>query len=381
MQTPCPRRYDIIDNPTDLERLAAELERETTIAVDLEADSMFHYKERVCLIQLAVPGRNFILDTVAVEDLACLRPVFRDTGIKKVFHGADYDVRSLYRDFEIRVNPLFDTQLACRFLGMKETGLDAVLKNMFDIGLNKKFQRKDWSRRPLPEEMLKYAVEDVCNLLPLAEQLENQLRDLDRSAWVREECRLLSNVRAAPFGQRPLFLNCKGAGRLEPLGLAVLEGLLSFRQELARTKDRPLFKVFSHETLLKLAQDRPGTLADLQQTAALSATQIERYGREILATIKSGMRTPAAQLPSYPRKKPQTLSTAASTRLQALRRWRDSKARRLKIEPSLICSKSALMNVALQRPKDVDELEAIPELRQWQRKNFGMEIVAALLKN
>jgi ribonuclease D len=381
MQINCPRRFEIIDNLKDLERLAAELERETVIGVDLEADSMFHYKERVCLIQLAVPGRNFLLDTVAAADLACLRPVFRNPAVMKVFHGADYDIRSLYRDFEIRINPLFDTQLACRFLGMKETGLEAVLKNLFGIVLDKKFQRKDWSRRPLPEEMLSYAVEDVCHLLPLAERLEEELRAAGRSAWVREECRLLSKVRPAAAEQRPLFLGCKGAGRLDPQGLAVLEGLLAFRQETARLKDRPLFKVFGHETLLKLAASRPVSLDELQQTAALSPTQLERHGREILAVIKSGLRTPAAQLPSYPRKKPQNLPAAASARLQALRRWRDVKARQLKIDPSLVCSKAAMIHVALVKPKGPGELEAVPELRQWQRKCFSGEIVAALVKN
>jgi ribonuclease D len=127
--------------------LADELGREAVIGVDLEADSMFHFQERVCLLQIAIPGRNIVVDTVALSDLSALRPVFRDPAIKKVFHGADYDVRSLYRDFDIRINNLFDTQLACCFLGFKETGLEAVLKNLFAVTLNKKFQRKDWSRR------------------------------------------------------------------------------------------------------------------------------------------------------------------------------------------------------------------------------------------
>ena len=117
-------RYDIIDTPSDLETLAAALEQEPLLGIDLEADSMYHFQEKVCLIQLATAQRNVIIDTIAIRDLSPLKPVFRNPDIRKVFHGADYDVRSLYRDFEIRINALFDTQLACRFLGFKETGLE-----------------------------------------------------------------------------------------------------------------------------------------------------------------------------------------------------------------------------------------------------------------
>jgi len=102
-------RHDIVTSPAELDDLADALGREAVIGVDLEADSMFHFQEQVCLLQIAIPGRNVVVDTVALSDLSALRPVFRDPAIKKVFHGADYDVRSLYRDFDIRINNLFDT--------------------------------------------------------------------------------------------------------------------------------------------------------------------------------------------------------------------------------------------------------------------------------
>jgi ribonuclease D len=372
----CARRHEVVDAPRDLERLAADLAAAPAIAVDLEADSMYHYRERVCLIQMAVPGgRNVLIDTMALADLGPLKPVFRDAGIRKIFHGADYDVRSLFRDFEIRIQQLFDTQLACRFLGYKETGLEAVLKNLFGIVLDKKFQRKDWSQRPLPPEMLAYAVADACHLLPLAERLEAELRAAGRLAWVREECRLLSQVRPAAPEERPLFMTCKGAGRLDPRGLAVLEGLLAYRRELARAKDRPLFKVFGHESLVKIAEARPASLEELKRAAALSPGQVERYGREILAIVKAGLKVPAGQLPVYPRKRPEPLPPAAAAKLESLRRWRDAKGRQLKLDPSLVCSKAALIAIAVKRPKSDAELEGIPELRQWQRRAFGAEIL------
>jgi ribonuclease D len=373
-------RYDIIDTPSDLETLAAALEQETLLGIDLEADSMYHFQEKVCLIQLAAAQRNVIIDTIAIRDLAPLKPVFRNPDIRKVFHGADYDVRSLYRDFDIRINALFDTQLACRFLGLKETGLEAVLKNIFGVTVDKKYQRKDWSMRPLPAAMLAYAAADVRYLVPLAQRLEAELKAKDRLPWVNEECRLLSKVRPSAADERPLFLSCKGAGRLDPRGLAVLENLLKLRRQLARRKDRPPFKVFNPDTLLALAESRPQDLEALEQIRILSATQIERHGRDVLAAIRKALDLPTSQLPRYPRQKPKTMPAVVSNRIQILRSWRETQARRLKLDPSLICSKTTLSALAERRPLKAEELADLNGLRQWQRKAFGKEIIAALQK-
>jgi ribonuclease D len=370
--------YEIITTERQLIDMADELQQEPVVGFDLEADSMFHFKERVCLVQLATPRRHAILDTLALKDLSPLKPLFRDARIRKVFHGADYDVRSLFRDFDIRITNLFDTQLACRFLGFRETGLEAVLKNLFAVALDKKYQRKDWSRRPLPRQMLDYAVSDARYLPPLAERLTAELQEKGRLAWVDEECRILSKVRPGLTDGTPLFMSCKGAGRLEPRSLAVLEELLALRRRVAREKDRPMFKVFNAESLLALADAKPSTTAELEKTGALSPSQIERYGEAILAAIGTALRLPAAQLPRYPRKTSRAISAATSERIQSLRRWRDAAARRLKIEPALVCSRAAMAAVAVRKPAQPEELAEVAELRNWQRKMFGREILAAL---
>jgi ribonuclease D len=297
-----------------------------------------------------------------------------------VFHGADYDVRSLYRDFDIRIHNLFDTQVACRFLGYEETGLEAVLRNIFGINVDKKYQRKDWSRRPLPEEMLAYAASDVRHLAPLAQKLTADLEAAGRLAWVKEECRLLSKVRPSSNHDQPLFLNFKGAGRLDARSLAVLEELLALRVRIAREKDRPLFKVFSPDTLLQLAAKKPETPEALRESGSLSETQAKLHGREILAAVRAALELPAAQLPRYPYRKQKVVPASVSDRIQALRTWRDHTARRLKIDPSLIASKATMLAVAERRPTKAEELSEVEELRQWQRKAFGKDIVGALGK-
>jgi ribonuclease D len=121
----------MIDSIPKLEKFAGRLEKQKIIGVDLEADSMYHFKEKVCMIQIATQHATAVIDPLQIKNLSVLKPVFRRADIQKIFHGADYDVRSLYRDFRISVNNLFDTELACRFLGYRESGLEAVLKNRF----------------------------------------------------------------------------------------------------------------------------------------------------------------------------------------------------------------------------------------------------------
>ena len=164
-----------------MEGVARILGRAKIIGVDLEADSLYHYYEKVCLLQIATETDSFVLDPLALRDLSSLRPVFSDPRIRKVFHGADYDIRSLYRDFHLEVENLFDTQLACRFLGLQETGLEAVLRNRFQVELNKKYQRADWSKRPLSPEMVEYAAMDGYYLIPLSRMLERELEEKGRS--------------------------------------------------------------------------------------------------------------------------------------------------------------------------------------------------------
>lgn len=197
--------YILVKGEEHLNSIAAGLKRERSIGVDIEADSMFHYLEKVCLIQISTRLQNIIVDPLSLDDLSPLAPVFSDPNIRKVFHGADYDMRSLYRDFGIEVNALFDTHIAAKFLGAPETGLAPLLKNRLGVAVDKKYQKKDWSLRPLPPAMLAYAAHDTCYLLPLSRILERELRDKDRLLWVEEECEFLCKVRPVPPNGDPLF--------------------------------------------------------------------------------------------------------------------------------------------------------------------------------
>jgi ribonuclease D len=373
-----PPTFDIITSADALAEFTAEAQKAATVAVDLEADSMYHYQEKVCLIQMAANGHTVVIDPLQIADLSTLRPVFADPSIRKVFHGADYDVRSLFRDHDIAINNLFDTQLASMYLGYKETGLESVVAYRYGVGLDKKYQKKDWSKRPLPEAMMRYAAWDVVFLIQLADDLTDELKAKERLTWVEEECSLLSRVRASDNHVTPRFLRVKGAGRLQPRQLAVLETLLEIRDSAARQKDRPLFKIIGNAALLKIATAIPDTLEALKETKFLSHLQVDMYGQAIVEGIQKAKAIAQNQLPVYPRQRSPRLSPRVPMRVKALKTWRDQMAKEMDLEPALLLNRALMRDVAIQKPKTMQELKSVPGIHRWQIEAYGQTMIAIL---
>jgi ribonuclease D len=370
----------IVDTEAALKKISAGLEENKVVAVDLEADSMYHFKEKVCLVQLATKTASFAVDPLQIKDLSALKPLFSNPAIKKIFHGADYDVRSLYRDFQMEIKNLFDTELACRFLGFKETGLDTVLKERFNLRLNKKFQKKDWSQRPLPADMIEYAAIDAIYLIPLAEILEKEINKKGRMKWIQEECENLCKVRHVSGCSEPLFLKFKGAGKLDSRDLAVLEALLSFRKTVAEKKDKPLFKIIRNESLLKITRATPATLKRLKEVHALSETQVDMYGKVLIEIVKKALKIPKKNQPVYPRKKGPVLEYAVTKRIKSLKSWRDATAQELELEPPMLFPKSLLTAIAVLNPRKLVDLNKIKEMKNWHKREFGGAILKVLQK-
>ncbi|OEU62810.1 MAG: 3'-5' exonuclease, partial [Desulfuromonadales bacterium C00003094] len=254
----------ILVDSSALAEFAAQLHREPVFAVDLEADSLHSYQDKVCLLQFSTATATVLVDPLAIGDLSSLKAVLADEAVRKVFHAADYDIRCLYRDFGIEINGLFDTMTACQFLGEDKVGLADILNKYFGVKLDKRYQRADWSKRPLEEGMVHYAAEDTRHLLQLTEQLEAQLVAKGRLAWAKEEFALLEQVRHNSTGG-PLFLRFKKANLLERRQLAVLEELLQWRNGEAQRRNCPPFKVLNNAPLLEVARAMPANMSALSR--------------------------------------------------------------------------------------------------------------------
>ena len=358
-------------------RLAAVVESamgQPRVAVDLESNGFFRYPERVCLVQLATEDSAYVIDPLSIDDAAPLGRLMSDPSVGKIFHSADYDIRSMDRDWGFRVRGLFDTSIAAAFAGSERLGLAAVLKEYLDVEVNKdkKLQRADWSLRPLPEEMLRYAAEDVLHLARLKATLDGKLARLGRTAWVREEVERLARVRHTPPDPEWGFLSVKGSRDLDGRGLAVLRSLHAFRENEAVKRDRPPFKVVSDAVITALAADPRGDLARVKG--------IGRYGHGRAAAgvrraIREGLRAQPVRRPKPPRPpEGERLSpkerTRARARLRLLKGWRAKRAAGLRLDPALIWPAASLERLAARPESLPAELEC-GDVRQWQRRELG----------
>src|SRR5579859_4207525 len=243
--------YRYISSPEELASLARHIADESLIAVDTEAASFHRYVDRIYLIQLSTRNETAVIDPLTVGDIGPLGAVLADPGVETIFHDADYDLRTLDRDYGVRARRLFDTRIAAQLLGEPAIGLAALLAKYQHVTLNKKYQRADWSRRPLTPEMLDYAATDTRYLPKLRDELRRQLEELGRLAWALEEFERLESLRfTAPPANGDAYLRIKGARALPRRGLALLRELVHWRDAVAAELDRASFRVMPNEALL-----------------------------------------------------------------------------------------------------------------------------------
>ncbi len=376
-----------VDTVAGFRAMLGHLRGEPALAVDTESNSLYAYQERVCLIQISVPGTDYLVDPLALDDLSALGPLLADPAVLKVLHGAEYDLSVLHRDFGFTLLNLFDTMWASRILGWPAHGLASLLQTHFGVRLDKKYQRANWGLRPLPPEQLNYARLDTHYLLPLYEIQARELAAKRRWPQARHRFASLAQTRYEAKGFDPEgFWRLPGIHDLDDVGRGVLRELYLFRDRCARSEDCPPFKVLSTTALLTLSERRPQSLEALRQMGGISARVIGAYGQGVLAAIRRGMARPLAWKersrvsngPTYgPNGRP---SAACQARFEALRAWRNAKAEARGVEPDIILPNQTLWLVAEGNPRSRADLAQGGLLARWQMDEFGDELLAVLKK-
>jgi len=363
----------------ELAGLVAALRGSRAVALDSESDSLYHHFEKVCLLQIAtVGGEAWLVDTLVLKDLQALAPVLADPRTVKVFHGADYDVVTLKRDFGFGFEELFDTMIAARFLGMPRIGLQALVQSELGVVLSKHAQTDDWSRRPLSPAQEAYALADVRHLLNLQARLEARLRERGRLAWVTEECAAVAALPPAGRQADPeAYQKVKGARRLSRRALAVLRNLHAWREGRAEATDVPPFRILGNETLLAMAQVPPRTAEDLGRIRGVSS-RVRKHAPELLEAIGRALALPEAGLPLIPAASRPLVPEPVRRRGEALKAWRAQEAAREALDVSVVLPQRLIDAVAEAAPRDLAGLSSIPGLRRWRVEAYGTRILAAL---
>ncbi len=372
-----------VTTQSQLADAAKTLAKAQVIGVDTEGNSFHHFKERVCLIQFSDLNQDYIVDPNTVKDLSCLAPLFSDPAIVKVLHGSDYDIVSLKRDYQFQPHNIFDTMVAAQFLGLPGLGLADLVRVFFGVTLEKKYQRHNWSRRPLSREHLAYARGDTHWLLALRELLLHKLKTQNRLRHFEEECSLLEQRVWSDRSSGPeAFLRIKGAGALDDMAKRVLRHLHAHRQGVASAVDKPVFKVIPNNVLLTLAEERPTTMEALHKVIPKQETIKRKYGRAFLDAVAKGLKdkTPLPNLHKKKVKGPPGKLTGrrAEITVTALKNWRNELCKGTGVLPFSVVSNQVFKSIVHSRPTTLEALRATPEVRNWQVDDYGEAILAVL---
>lgn len=371
----------LIQDQGELEHLFQRLRAEALLALDTEAASFHRYRDRVYLLQISSRQETAIVDPLAVRSLTLLGEVLADPGIEIVFHDADYDLRLLGQEYGFRATHVFDTRIAAQLLNEPGIGLAALLEKYFGVRLDKRYQRADWSARPLTAEMLEYAAADTRHLPVLRDLLRDRLRERSRLDWAEEEFELLSVPRRpAPEPDEPAYLRLKGAKALSSRALAILRELFQWREETARRTDKAPFRILNNEPLLLMAKSPPRDMAMLKAVHGVGAEQAERRGKEILAAVQRGLEVPESDLPRVPRPPRHHPDAAYEIRVERLKTMRNELATCYDLPPGVLCPNGILEAIARVNPTTLEQMSQIRELRQWQLREIGGGLLAALQK-
>lgn len=360
-------QYRLLDKPDQLAPLYAALDRVDEIALDTEADNLFRYRTRVCLLQIRADGEIFLVDLLAELPL---EPLWQRLAQKHlVMHGSDYDLRLLRGLCDFRPRSLFDTMFAAQLLNIPRFGLAALLEQHFAVKLDKDHQKANWSQRPLDRDMLDYAAMDVHFLPSLRDKLTEQLAALGRVEWQKQKCQWQIDVAGEGFaGPDENSWRIGGSEKLGGRGLAVLYQLWHWRERWAEKLDTPPFKVTGNEMLMRIVRAADDGAPVAKALEVHLGRRHDRLFPSLAEAVRHGYATDPRSLPRRERRREfAPLTPEELARQDRIKSDRDRLAHTLNLDPTMIATRSQLVQIA-RAPETINEV-----LLPWQAQLLKSE--------
>jgi len=364
--------YTLVDGPATLAELAAVLDGSAWHALDTESNSGFAYLERLCLLQFNVGGRIWLVDPLALggrEGIEPLRGPLEDPGRTTYLHGGEFDVGCFKRDYDLQLAGVWDSQQAAAFLGFTKTGYGSVVEQICGVELAKAYTHYDWARRPLEDEVLAYAVDDVLYLPEICEALAARVVEAD----LEEEVSMAHRVVEASTwdgGYRPEgFWKIKGAGKLPPSCLPLLAELWSWRDQVARDQDRAPGRTLNNRTMLAISRNPPRNAGALRRLGVPGRVAGSRHGVELLKLVQRVRRDPP-EVPARPTSPAAGIRNGRVERGRGdkLKAWRNAEAERRGVPVQVVLPSRALDHL---KRHGANDLEAVPQLGPKRIRLYG----------
>lgn len=350
-------------------------------AIDAEADSLHHYVEKLCLLQVSVKGGDYVIDPLIPLDLTELARTLEPKSL--LFHGADFDIRMLKKTAPFMPKQMFDTMLAAQILGYEKFGLADLANKICGVKLSKSAQKADWSRRPLTPDLLEYAAGDTKYLERIYTVMKKELQKLGRFEWHKQACdRLLASLNSeAPREEDPLRWQLRGSRDLSGRGLTTLRLLWQWRESEAQRMDRPSFKVLNTDYLLMMArwaEQNPDV--DIIEWKEAPRHIHRQYREKLNKLLREAQELPETiySQPEKSGKGGRRLRSSEEARFARLKEERLRLSQKLKIQASVLGTNSILEEIVRRMPKDLEEMRSVEGILPWQAEALAPTFVKIL---
>ena len=368
--------YEFVNSQNDFNALCSSIAAHSYISIDTESNSLYSYRERMCLLQISSGNINAVVDTLKVN-LKPILPIFANPKVEKIFHSADSDIRVIKNTAKCVFVNIFDVMVAAKYLGLTHCGLDSLVNHYLGIVLDKKYQKADWGKRPLTKPMLDYAAGDTKYLKQLRDMMGEELKAQEKLNEAIEHFAHIAEVEphAHPNFDKEGFYNIRGAGKLNGLGLAVLRELYIAREKAAIKFDTPPFKVVSEDYMFRLSSAPMEALENLQSFRGSSNFVMEKHGEWILQAIRKGLACKKQPAQKKPAEKPGRRMDAVRIRFLAMKKWRKAVAERRNMLPETVLDNVMLEKLAFAQPRTMEDLKKIKGIPPEKITAYGKELL------
>lgn len=364
-------KYILIDNKKSMELAAVNLSGAKIISIDTESSGYFTYYSRICLVQITVNGKNYLIDPLAPLDMSLLNPIFENEMILKIFHSAPDDVKGLKRDFGYKFNNIADTMYSSKLLGMDHNSLNYLVEYYHSIKLSKTEQKSNWEKRPLDKQQLQYAALDTAYLESIWEKMESELKEAqlleeavsEFKKMTEESSKGRETVGEISWHKFPNIL------KFSPEQRRSVYDILFFREEKAKKLNRAPFRVINNETISKIVSE------NLNEEDIIKLLG-KKDGSQIVEILKSPS-GPSLNKSDFPRID-NSMTPQEESKLRHLHKWRDKIIKKRGVDHSMILSNKQLLTLIRNPPQSLQELDTHHFLSEWKLIHYGKSLLKAL---
>lgn len=358
-----------VHHPEQLGELAERLRASAYVAVDTEFMRTSTYYARLCLVQVATEDVVACVDPLAL-DIQPLLEVLYEPGRVKVLHSAGQDLEVFHDLRQDLPRPLYDSQIAAAMLGHPlQIGYAGLVQAMLGVELDKSHARTDWARRPLSDEQVQYAGDDVRYLREVYHRQQEALAAAGRTAWVEQEFTVLGDPAPFAFAPEAQWKRFRGIEKFEPRNLQVLRAVAAWREDRARAYDKPRRWILADTSALEIARRIPDTLDELAKVRDLEPGTVKRRGRELLSVVEAALLEPESAWPVLEAHR--LLTGAQEKRVKRMLDFLTLRAQTLSLPVAMLSSRRDLERLAVGD-------ENVPILQGWRREVAGNDLLSVM---